>query len=110
MADAVRAQAPVPSLVGRDRPTWLPALLSELDAVVCGDTGVGHLAAALDTPVVALFGPTDWRLTAPRGRVQVLHHPTPCAPCFYRACPIEHPCLRGIAAEEVRGRLERLTV
>jgi heptosyltransferase-2 len=107
-ADAVHAQVRVASLVGRDRPTWLPALLAELDAVVCGDTGVGHLAAALDTPVVVLFGPTDWRLTAPRGRVETLRHPTPCAPCFYRTCPIEHPCLRGIPAEAVRAGLERL--
>src|SRR5262249_31536829 len=45
------------SLVGRDRPDLLPALVSEVDALVCGDTGVGHLAAALGTPVVALFGP-----------------------------------------------------
>jgi len=28
----------------------------------------------------------------------------PCAPCFYRECPIEHPCLRGISAREVYGR------
>jgi hypothetical protein len=29
----------------------------------------------------------------------------PCAPCFYRVCPIEHPCLRGLAAELVRGAI-----
>jgi heptosyltransferase-2 len=108
-AEAIRARVSVPSLVGRDRPTWLPALLVELDALVCGDTGVGHLAAALDTPVVTLFGPTDWRLTSPRGRVQTLHHPTPCAPCFYPTCPIDHPCLRHITADEVRAGLARLT-
>jgi heptosyltransferase-2 len=34
----------------------------------------------------------------------IVTHPVPCAPCFYRACPIEHPCLRGISAEEVYGR------
>ena len=94
------------SLVGRDHPDLLSALLAELDALVCGDTGVGHLAAALGTPVVALFGPTDPRLSAPRGRVRVIAHPVPCAPCFYRECPIDHPCLRGIAAGEVREGLD----
>ena len=102
-ADVVRA-APVPSLVGRDRPELLTALLAEVDVLVCGDTGVGHLAAALGTPVVALFGPTDPALTAPRGRVEVLTHPVPCAPCFLRACPIEHPCLRGLAPALVAER------
>ena len=95
----------VASVVGRDSPELLPAVLAELDALVCGDTGVGHLAAALGTPVVALFGPTDPALTAPRGPVRVITHGVPCAPCFYRACPIDHPCLRGVRAEEVRGAL-----
>ena len=100
-AATIIARAPAVSLVGRDRPALLPALLSELDVLVSGDTGVAHLAAALGTPVITLFGPTDPRLSAPRGRVAVLTHPVPCAPCFYRACPIEHPCLRDISAAAV---------
>jgi heptosyltransferase-2 len=101
LAEDVMSREAVPSLVGRDRPESLPALLAEIDALVCGDTGVGHLAAALGTPVVALFGPTDPALTAPRGRVDVLSHPVPCSPCFLRECPIEHPCLRGLAPAQV---------
>jgi heptosyltransferase-2 len=101
LADAVRRTAEAPSLVGRDRPEILPALLSELDVLVSGDTGVAHLAAALGTPVVTLFGPTDPELSAPRGRAIVVRHPVPCAPCFYRTCPIEHPCMRGIGGDDV---------
>jgi lipopolysaccharide heptosyltransferase II len=108
IAEAITAQAPAASIVGRDAPGLLPAVLSEFDAVVCGDTGVGHLAAALGVPVVTLFGPTDPVLTAPRGSVAVVTHPTPCAPCFYRTCPIDHPCLRSITADEVGARLEEL--
>lgn len=107
-AERVRELIEVPSLVGRDSPALLPGVLAELDGLVCGDTGVGHLAAALGTPVVSLFGPTDPDLTSPRGRVAVVSHPTPCAPCFYRACPIDHPCLRGITAAEVEARLRPL--
>jgi heptosyltransferase-2 len=101
--------ASVASLVGKDRPALLPALLAEIDVLVCGDTGVGHLAAALGTPVVTLFGPTDWRLTGPRGPVAVVRHDVPCSPCFYRTCPIEHPCMRGISPEQVMGRVRALT-
>jgi heptosyltransferase-2 len=103
-AASLTTSAPVPSLVGRDRPALLPALLAEIDVLVAGDTGVAHLAAALGTPVVTLFGPTDPRLSAPRGRGIVVTHPVPCAPCFYRECPIEHPCLRGVEAAEVYRR------
>src|SRR6266508_2910711 len=100
-AATITAQAPAVSLVGRDRPALLPALLSELDVLVSGDTGVAHLSAAVGTPVVTLFGPSAPRLSAPRGRVAVVTHPVPCAPCFYRICPIEHPCLRNISAADV---------
>ena len=109
VAAAIAASAPVASLVGRDRPALLPALLSELDVVVSGDTGVAHLAAALGVRVVTLFGPTDPRLSAPRGRTTVVTHPVPCAPCFYRSCPIEHPCLDGIAPERVYTALALVT-
>ncbi|HMH48636.1 MAG TPA: glycosyltransferase family 9 protein [Candidatus Acidoferrum sp.] len=109
-AGRITRETSVASVVGRDSPDLLPALLSELDALVCGDTGVGHLAAALGTPVVTLFGPTDPRSSAPRGAVRVITHPVACAPCFYRACPIEHPCLRGITAVQVDDALETLEV
>jgi lipopolysaccharide heptosyltransferase II len=103
-AATITAAAPALSLVGRDRPLLLPALLAQIDVLVAGDTGVAHLAAALGTPVVTLFGPTDPRLSAPRGRASVVTHPVPCAPCFYRTCPIEHPCLRGVEPADVYKR------
>jgi heptosyltransferase-2 len=102
----VRAQVRVRSLVGRDSPDTLPALLAALDLLVCGDTGVGHLAAALGTPVVALFGPTDPALSSPRGPVIVIRRPAPCTPCPYRRCPIDHPCMRALTADEVAAAAE----
>jgi len=108
LAARVTAALPVASLVGRDSPDMLTAVLREIDALVSGDTGVAHLAAALGTPVVTLFGPTDPALSAPRGPAVVVRHAVPCSPCFYRECPIEHPCLRDVTAAEVHARLQTL--
>ena len=107
-ADTIVAATGVPSLVGRDRPGTLRALLSEIDVLVVGDTGVAHLAAALGTRAVTLFGPTDPALTAPRGPGVVVRRAVPCAPCFYRRCPIEHPCMRGITGAEVADQIVAL--
>jgi heptosyltransferase-2 len=107
-ADEVRRAAPAASLAGRDTPALMPAILAALSALVSGDTGVGHLAAALGTPTVTLFGPTDPALTAPRGRASALTYPVPCAPCFYRTCPIEHPCLHGITPATVLEAIRAL--
>ncbi len=93
---------PVASLVGRDSPALLPRLLSRLTLLVSGDTGVAQLAAAMKVGVVALFGPTDPRLTAPRGsRVRIISKGVACSPCFLTDCPIDHPCMGGIDVDEV---------
>ena len=92
----------IPSLVGRDRLDLLPRLLARLSCLVSGDTGVAHLAAAVRTPTVTLFGPTDPRLTAPRsGAARIVPGLAPCAPCFLERCPIDHVCMRSITATSV---------
>jgi heptosyltransferase-2 len=99
------------SAAGRDRLDVLPHLLGRLDCLVSGDTGVAHLAAAMNVPTVTLFGPTDRRLTAPRGALaRIVDSHAPCAPCFLTECPIDHVCMRGISActvaEQVRAAVE----
>jgi len=94
----------IASLVGRDRLDLLPRLLARLTCLVSADTGVAHLAAAVGTPTVTLFGPTDPRLTSPRGRTaRALEGRAPCAPCFLERCPIDHPCMRSIEPAAVAG-------
>ncbi len=99
------AAADTASLVGGDSIDLLPVLLTGLAALVSGDTGVAHLAAALGTPTVVVFGPTDPARSAPRGRVSTVGLAVACAPCPYRTCPIDHPCMRGISVSEVADRV-----
>ena len=108
-AAGVLREVSAASLVGRDSPDLLPAVLTEIAVLVSGDTGVAHLAAALGTPVVALFGPTGSGAAAPRSAARrVMRHPVPCAPCFYRACPIDHPCMRGISPTPCGDEIDAL--
>jgi heptosyltransferase-2 len=61
-----------------------------------------HLAAALGTPVVAVFGSTDWTETAPFSeRARVVRAETECAPCLLRECPIDHRCMARVGVDEV---------
>jgi histidinol-phosphate phosphatase family protein len=67
-----------------------------------------HVAAAVGTPVVAVFGPTDPAATGPLGAAAVVRHAVPCSPCRYRECPIEHPCMAGVTPEAVTAAARAL--
>ncbi|MBI3191380.1 MAG: glycosyltransferase family 9 protein [Pedosphaera parvula] len=64
------------------------------ELLITNDTGPMHVAAALDKPVVALFGPTDPRQTGPYRQVgHAIRHPAlPCVPCMKSACGFQQPC------------------
>jgi heptosyltransferase II len=85
--------------------TTLPELvgvLSRLRALVTNDSGPMHLASALGVPVVAVFGSTDWRETAPaQGRARVVREDVHCAPCMLRECPIDHRCMLRVGVDRV---------
>jgi ADP-heptose:LPS heptosyltransferase len=79
------------------------ALIERADLVVTNNTGPMHIAAALGTPVVALFALTNppeqwgpWR--APH---RLLWHEVPCRLCYSRICPTTHDCLRQVAPPQV---------
>ena len=89
----------------------LAAILKQCDLYVGNDSGITHLAAAVGTPVVALFGPTDHQVWAPRGKsVSILHGKTDCAPCSrekMQVCP-EQRCMETITVEEVYGKVAKM--
>ncbi|HEX9780911.1 MAG TPA: lipopolysaccharide heptosyltransferase II [bacterium] len=85
----------------------LGALLERADLVVSNDTGVLHIAAALDRPLIGLYGPTSPALTGPLGgaaRSVVLHHPDccPAIPCV-RPERLPHAGMRAVTLEEVES-------
>jgi heptosyltransferase-2 len=108
---AVAAGAPLRSAAGATDLPRLAALLARARLLVTNDTGPMHLAAAVRTPVLALFGSTDPDVCGPRGSgpIRVLHDRVPCSPCWRRACPIEgHPCLDPMRVDRVLGEARRL--
>ena len=88
---------------GQTTLTQLAALYQKADLLVTTDTGPMHLAAAVDTPVVAIFGSTaPWR-TGPFGQGHtVVRTAPPCSPCFKRRCEVhQHRCMQDISVEMV---------
>jgi heptosyltransferase-2 len=104
LGEAMAAQIgpPALNLCGRTSLPELAGVLSQLELLVTNDSGPMHVAAALGTPVVAVFGPTDWRETAPVGeRHRIVREAVACAPCKLRACPIDHRCMRRVELDRV---------
>jgi heptosyltransferase-2 len=92
--------------------TTLPELIgviSRCRVFLTNDSGPMHLAAAQGVPVVAVFGPTDWRETAPVGTAhRVVREDVECAPCKLRECPIDHACMKRVTADRVFDAVEHL--
>lgn len=78
------------------------ALIDRLSTAVVVDSGAMHIAAARGTPVVGIFGPTDWNVTGPWTRDGVVARASPeCAPCLLKHCPIDHRCMTSLTVETV---------
>lgn len=98
-------------LGGRTSFAGLARVLAHADALVVGNTGPAHLAAAVGTPVVSLFAPTvpavRWRpWQVPH---ELLYVDVPCAGCRARVCPVPgHPCVGGVTVDEVVAAVGRL--
>jgi lipopolysaccharide heptosyltransferase II len=90
------------------------ALLKRARCAVAGDTGVMHLATAVQTPVVTLLGPTvrEFGFTPYNARSTIVERDLDCRPCSKMGgpvCPLgHHHCLEWIAAEEVAEAVRRL--
>jgi heptosyltransferase-2 len=80
----------------------LMAALKRCAMLLTNDTGPMHIASAFQVPVVAIFGPTDWRTTSPFGNAHaIVRQPVDCAPCLLRECPIDHRCMTRVTVDQV---------
>jgi heptosyltransferase-1 len=98
------------NLAGHTTLKMLAALYEKMVFVVSTDTGPMHMAAAVGTPVVALFGPTaPWR-TGPFGSIhQIVRAELDCAPCFKRECKTID-CMEQISVQQVIDAIHKLGI
>ncbi len=85
-------------------------LMSLAKLVVTNDSGLMHIAAALDIPLVALYGSTDPGFTPPLSdKVQILKETMACSPCFKRTCPLEHhQCMQQLSVSKALQAASKL--
>lgn len=97
-------------LAGKTRLAEATLLMAAADAVICNDSGLLHIAAALNKPLIALYGSTSPSFTPPLAdRVAIHSLAVDCGPCFQRTCPLGHlKCLTQVKPEQVAASLDRL--
>lgn len=99
---AYAAEADLIDLTSKTDLATATAILSELDLFVSNDMGLAHIAAAVGTPTIVIFGPTNEITTRPLGaNVEIIREPVECSPCMLRECPIDHRCMTRISPERV---------
>ncbi|MBU9365987.1 glycosyltransferase family 9 protein [Burkholderia multivorans] len=93
-------------LCGRTSLGGLAALVSRCRLVVCNDTGMSHVCAAVGTRSVVVASGSDVQRWAPLDRIRhpVLWTDVPCRPCSHEQCPIGHPCALGVTVPDVLAR------
>jgi heptosyltransferase-2 len=95
-------------LTGKTGLLQLAALLERCTLLVTNDTGTMHVATAVGTPVVALFGSTPPLATGPWGEGHaVVRKNVPCSPCWKRICPTDHRCMELITVDEVEKVVDK---
>ena len=90
-------------LTGKTDLAEAAAILSVVDLLVSNDMGLAHIAPAVGTKTLVIFGPTNERTTQPIG-AKIIRKNVECSPCMLRDCPIDHRCMTLISADEVFER------
>lgn len=101
--DLIRASTSKPiDLTGRTTVAEAAAVLSVIDLLVSNDMGLSHVAPAVGTKTVVIFGPTNPITTRPFStNAVIVQHKVECSPCMLRDCPIDHRCMTGVSVDRV---------
>ena len=98
------------NLAGKTSLATLGAVIARLSVLVTNDTGPAHIAYALGTPTVAIFGASTPERYGPpcSGPFRALAFPVVCRPCGYAECPIGYTCLEGVTVSQVVRAAEEI--
>lgn len=84
-------------------------LISRCRLFISNDSGLMHVAGALNVPTIAVFGSTNPTTTSPVGRNSVIvRHDVPCSPCLKKTCPTDFRCMRLVSVEDVLKVVQNL--
>jgi heptosyltransferase-2 len=96
------------NLAGKTTVTELAGWLEQCACMVTNDTGGMHVSAAVETPVVAIFGPTNWKRTAPLGEGhQLIKATVDCERRCKRTCVADHRCMKSVTVDMVMEAVEK---
>jgi len=103
------SEVPVINMAGKTNIRELMALIKQCTVFITNDSGPMHIAAALNIPVVAIFGSTDPEKTGPMGDGNIIiRKGADCSPCFKRKCPTDLKCMDLITVEDVIAGVDRI--
>ncbi len=109
-AVAAHSQGKAISIAGQTRLKELIPIIAKARYFLCNDTGPMHIAAALNIPVFAIFGPANPVRTGPYGNIHtVIQHELPCSPCYAKQPCSHFSCMKNISVDQVTDLIKKGT-
>ncbi|MCL6519131.1 MAG: lipopolysaccharide heptosyltransferase II [Armatimonadetes bacterium] len=96
------------SLAGRTTLRQAAAVIEQCNLIIAVDTGLLHVAVALDRPVVGVFGPSGWQYFVKKHNFIPVAKNLPCIPCFRHPTCKDFDCMKAISPEDILAAVERL--
>ncbi len=97
------------SMVGKTTLKSLTMMIKRCHLFITNDSGPMHIAAAVGTPIVAIFGSTDPSETSPLcDKYKIVSKPVDCSPCWKRECPTNHKCMELIKVSDVMDAVKEM--